>query len=269
MLVWIHSRLGPKLYGIPAPNVRNVRRLCLPVRRDPCRNRGDTGVTCSRRGRHPTSPLVICPAQGQPEEGGHTAAITPQDAQPKWVDVEMMTKRGMSWLAATADDPVDCRLVWTADPRHPYALPAGRYFDVVVIEERVGMETYEQLDRCAMPLGPVMVDWASRQTGFFLPSRSRERFERMVKHETTETPEYRYLSKGSTVVVPGPMPLSGDRYAWLRAPMHRPEATIARTAALAAMFVATAALVSRADRYRQEYQDIHADVEAPADAQRA
>ncbi|WP_181785509.1 hypothetical protein [Streptomyces phytophilus] len=126
-----------------------------------------------------------------------------------------MTKRGMPWLSATADHPVGCRLVWTAAPRHPYALPAGRYFDVVVIEERIGMETYEQLDRCAMPLTPVMVDWASHQTGFFLPSRS-------FRHETTETPKYRYLSKGATVVVPAPMPLSGDHYAWLRAPMRRP-----------------------------------------------
>ncbi|GDY56653.1 hypothetical protein SVIO_072760 [Streptomyces violaceusniger] len=57
------------------------------------------------------------------------------------------------------------------------------------------------------------------------------------------------------IVVPGPMPLSGDRYAWLRAPMRRPEANPARLGALAAMFVAAASVVLRADRYGEEQNE--------------
>lgn len=49
------------------------------------------------------------------------------------------------------------------------------------------------------------------------------------------------------------MPLSGDRYAWLHAPIRRPETTPAWVAALAAMLVATSALVDRAERYEEEH----------------
>lgn len=174
-----------------------------------------------------------------------------------------MTKRGMAWLSAAADDPAECREAWALDPRRPYPLSTGRYFDVVVIDQRVGMETFDQLDRHGMPLGPVMADWASRVTGFLLPSGSRARFDRMVMSEADEPLEYRYLGLGSVVVTPGPMPLSGDRHAWLRAPMRRPEATTARTAALAAMFVAASALVARADRYGQEQLAATASADEP------
>ncbi|WP_338423579.1 bifunctional DNA primase/polymerase [Streptomyces gobiensis] len=165
----------------------------------------------------------------------------------------MMTRRGMQWLSAAADDPADCRAQWAEDPRRPYALPTGRLFDLVVLEQRIGLETFDQIDRRCMPLGPVSVDWGSRRVGFFLPSNSLGRFRGMVKCETQEPPQYRYLSTGSVVVVPGPMPLSGDRYTWLCAPMRRPEANPARIAALAAMFVAASSLVARAERYGQEH----------------
>ncbi|WP_461026217.1 bifunctional DNA primase/polymerase [Streptomyces sparsus] len=165
----------------------------------------------------------------------------------------MMTRRGVQWLSAAADDPADCRSQWADDPRRPYTLPTGRLFDVVVVEQRVGLETFDQLDRRCMPLGPVAVDWGSRCVGFFLPSKSLGRFRGMVQGETHDPPQYRYLSEGSFLVVPGPMPLSGDRHTWLRAPMRRPEANPARVAALAAMFVAASTLVSRADRYGQEH----------------
>jgi hypothetical protein len=127
---------------------------------------------------------------------------------------------------------------------------------VVVIGQRVGMVTFEQLVRHGMPLGPVMLDHSAKLTGFFLPSQQRERFARMIVNEDGGPLTYRYLDNNSVVVVPGPMPLSGDRYAWLRAPIRRPEATPARVAALAAMFVATSALVDRAERYEEERAEI-------------
>ncbi len=165
----------------------------------------------------------------------------------------------MRWLSAVADDPEVCRARWADDPRHPYMLPTGLLFDVVVIGERVGMETFDQLQRREMPLGPALTDRRSRQVGFFLPSRSRERFARFLAREAENPPpEYRYLDKGSFVVVPGPMPMASDRYQWLRAPARRPEASPLRTAALAVMLVAAAALIERADRYGEKYPDADA-----------
>jgi len=178
----------------------------------------------------------------------------------------MMTKRGIQWLSAAADDPSDCRERWAADPRAPYALAAGRYFDVVVIGQRIGLETFEQLVRRGMPLGPVMLDRSAKLTGFFLPSQQRGRFARMVASEHGGPLTYRYLDGNSVVVVPGPMPLSGDRYAWLRAPVRRPEATPARVAALAAMLVATSELVDRAERYEEAHAAIDARLVESAEA---
>ncbi|UNS98975.1 bifunctional DNA primase/polymerase [Streptomyces tubbatahanensis] len=105
--------------------------------------------------------------------------------------MQMMTKRGIQWLSASADDPQECRERWAADPRAPYALAAGRYFDVVVIGQRIGMETFEQLARHGMPMGPVMLDRSAKLTGFFLPSGQRERFARMLINEDSGPLAYR------------------------------------------------------------------------------
>ncbi len=169
-----------------------------------------------------------------------------------------MTRRGVQWLSATAKDPELCRAQWADDPRQPYTLPTGRLFDAVVTSQRIGMETFDQLERRGMPVGPVMVDYAAKQMGFFLSTRSRERFARAVARETDTPPEYKYLEQGSYVVVPGPMPLSSDRYQWLVAPTRRPEASPLRTIAVAVMLVAAADLLARADRYGEQYPNVEA-----------
>jgi len=185
--------------------------------------------------------------------------------------VQRMTRRGVEWLSAAADDPAMCRTEWAADPRLPYAMPAGRYFDVVLINQRLGMETFDQLLRRGMPMGPVMVDHRSQKMGFFLNSGWRDRFARFLARETDSPPPYKYLDEGSFVVVPGPMPLSGDRYQWFRAPVRRPEANPLRPAALAVMFLAAADLIARVDHYGEQYPTpaaVGAQIieEEPADA---
>ncbi|MGP4111974.1 bifunctional DNA primase/polymerase [Streptomyces sp. 4N509B] len=177
-----------------------------------------------------------------------------------------MTRRGIAWLSEAAELPQRCREVWEDDPRRPYGLPAGRRFDVVVVEQRVGVETFAQLDRHGLPTGPVMADWGSEAVGFFVPPRSRARFGRMLSAESANAPKYRYLDDGSLVVVPGPMPLAGDRYVWLYAPTSTPDASPARTAALAAMLVASHQVVQRAEQYGKEYSHYLADEADHADA---
>ncbi|MYR55089.1 hypothetical protein GTY54_02105 [Streptomyces sp. SID625] len=98
-----------------------------------------------------------------------------------------------------------------------------------------------------------MIDHAGKRTGFFLPPRSRDRFARTLVRESGTTPAYRYLERGSYVVAPGPLPLSGDRYQWLAAPRHQPEASPPRTVALAVMLGAAADTIARADRYGERY----------------
>ena len=173
--------------------------------------------------------------------------------------METMTRRAVAWLSEAADVPDRCREMWADDPRRPYTFPAGRRFDVVVVELRLGVETFAQLERHRLPVGPVMADWGTQHVGFFLPPGSRERFGRMLSAELDNAPAYRYLDdESSLVVVPGPMPLSGDRYTWLHAPLADTHGTPARTAALASMLVAAHCVILRAEQYGKEYGP-HAD----------
>ncbi len=167
--------------------------------------------------------------------------------------MQRMTTRGVEWLSAAADDPTECRTIWASNPRAPYALPAGRFFDTVTVEQRVGMETFDQLLRRGLPFGPAVLDRKAQRVGFFLGSRSRETFTHHLTREEGDPPAYRYLGPGSVVVVPGPMPMSGDRYQWLRAPTRRPIANPLRPVALATMLVASAELLARVNRYGERY----------------
>ncbi|MCE7081060.1 bifunctional DNA primase/polymerase [Streptomyces sp. ST2-7A] len=164
-----------------------------------------------------------------------------------------MTRRGLAWISSTAEIPEHCREIWRDDPRRPYALPAGRQFDVVTVDQRLGIETFDQLRRYGLPAGPVMADWAARRVGFFLPAGSRERFERMPVAERAGMPSYRYIGPGSVVVVPGPMPFGGDRFTWLLAPFRQPYPTPVRTAALTAMLAAASMTLERVDQWGMEH----------------
>lgn len=174
--------------------------------------------------------------------------------------MQRMTKRGVDWLSAAADDPVECRAAWSDDPRAPYALSAGRFFDVVTVEQRIGLEAFDQLLRRGLPFGPVVHDHKARRVGFFLGARSSETFAHYLVREadTDAPPSYRYLGKGSVVVVPGPMPMVGDRYQWLRAPTRPPIVNPLRPVALVTMLVASAELLARVDRYGERYQSANA-----------
>ncbi|MEV5505555.1 bifunctional DNA primase/polymerase [Streptomyces orinoci] len=166
--------------------------------------------------------------------------------------VQLLTRRGAEWLSTAADRPHECREIWEMDPRKPVALPAGRLFDVVVVNQQLGVETFDQLVRRQLPVGPVEIDRAAKKVGFFLPPDSREWFRRQVTCETTSPPEYRYLGRESMVVVPGRLSLSEDRYAWLSAPFRQLDANPARAVALALMLVASAELLARAEQYGEE-----------------
>ncbi|MFF4132252.1 bifunctional DNA primase/polymerase [Streptomyces mirabilis] len=176
--------------------------------------------------------------------------------------MQRMTRSGMEWLSAAADNPVECRQVWADDPRMPCLLPTGRYFDVLSVEQRLGMEMFDRLLRSAMPFGPTVIDRKAQRVAFFLSSQSCETFTQYLERETSSPPPYRYLSKDCAVVVPGPIPLADDRYQWLRAPTRRPEANPLRPVALATALVASAELLARIDRFDEQYPTPYAAVAA-------
>ncbi|WP_329141107.1 bifunctional DNA primase/polymerase [Streptomyces sp. NBC_01476] len=167
----------------------------------------------------------------------------------------MMTRRGIEWLSLASDDPAQCRMAWMDDPRQPRLLAAGQLFDVLAVDQTAGMETFDQLRRRGMPVGPVMVDRAAERMGFFLPAGSRERFVKSLSRETDTPPPYTVLDAGSFVVVPGPMALTGDRFEWVNAPIRPQYGSPLQTVALAVMFAAASQLIARARQYGLETAD--------------
>lgn len=137
--------------------------------------------------------------------------------------MQRMTKRGVDWLSAAADGPVECRAAWSDDPRAPYALSAGGFFDVVPVEQRIGLEAFDQLLRRDLPFGPVVHNHKARRVGFFLGARSSKTFaHHLVREADADAPPwYRYLGMGSVIVIPGLMLMTGDRYQWLRGRLIR------------------------------------------------
>lgn len=169
--------------------------------------------------------------------------------------MQRVTRSGVQWLTAAAEDREKCRETWQHDPRSPYPLPVGRHFEVLMVDQELGMETFDQLRRRHMPVGPVMVDWAGKQLAFLLSPGSQSRFLRALARETSTIPVHRYLGERSVVVVPGPLTLTGDRYEWLVPPADPLDSSPVRAVALAVMLAASAALIERAERYGEADED--------------
>lgn len=164
----------------------------------------------------------------------------------------MVTRRSIDWLSQASDDPKEFRMIWRDDPRQPQLVAAGALFDVVATDQQIGIETLDQLRRREMPVGAVVIDRAASLTGFLLPTGTRGLFEGTVARETQTPPPYRFLGAGSWVVLPGPVPLPGDRFEWLN-PLARPQyASPLQAVALGVMLAAAAGLIVRAEQYGQE-----------------
>ncbi|MEU9337674.1 bifunctional DNA primase/polymerase [Streptomyces sp. NPDC048290] len=199
-----------------------------------------SGVTANRAASHGDWPYRPHRATGR---------CRGRDQPTEVSDVQRMTWRDVEWLSEAADDPAECRATWANDPRLPYPLATGRCFDVVTVDQRLGIETFDLLGRRGLPLGPAVLDRAACRVGFLLRSLGVRDFARLLALEPGPTPPHRTLGPGSVVVVPGPMPLPGDRYAWLNAPGRRPWAHPLGPAALAATLVAAAETLARLDGY--------------------
>ncbi|MFI0898052.1 bifunctional DNA primase/polymerase [Streptomyces sp. NPDC020983] len=164
----------------------------------------------------------------------------------------MVTRRSIDWLCEASDDPQQFRMVWSDDPRQPQVVATGALFDVVATDQQLGIEALDQLRRRGMPVSAVLIDRAARRTGFMVPPDTQGVFERTLARETSEPLPYRYLGDGSYVVLPGPVPLPGDRFEWLNPLKRRQHCSPLQTVALAVMLAASADLIARAEQYGLE-----------------
>lgn len=79
------------------------------------------------------------------------------------------TKGAVEWLVSVAPDPEACRWEWERNPLGVALLPAGRLWDVLIVEGRLGCPTLDVLRRCVDAPGPVLADFGDSRMGFFVP----------------------------------------------------------------------------------------------------
>jgi hypothetical protein len=78
--------------------------------------------------------------------------------------------RSMEWLAAASEDPRACKEEWQNGSTGVTLLAAGRFWDVLVVPEELGLRVAELLEE--LPLlnpGPCLLDTRRRHVGFLLP----------------------------------------------------------------------------------------------------
>ena len=82
--------------------------------------------------------------------------------------------RSMEWLAAASADPGACKHEWQNGTTGVALLAAGRFWDVLVVPEELGLRVADLLDE--LPLldrGPCLLDTRRRRVGFLLPPEPR------------------------------------------------------------------------------------------------
>lgn len=117
--------------------------------------------------------------------------------------------KSMEWLAAASEDPRACKDEWQNGYTGIALLAAGRFWDVLVVPEELGLRVAGILDD--LPLvqpGPCLLDTRTHHVGFLLPPDP---------HAVWVGTGVRYLSKGAWIAAPAPHCRWGD-LRWLCPP---------------------------------------------------
>ncbi|MFI9756672.1 hypothetical protein ACIHFB_01890 [Streptomyces sp. NPDC051963] len=104
--------------------------------------------------------------------------------------------RSMEWLAAASEDPRACKEEWQNGSTGVTLLAAGRFWDVLVVPEDLGLRVAELLEE--LPLlnpGPCLLDARRRHVGFLLPPEP---------HAVWIGTGLRLLGRGTWIAAPAP-----------------------------------------------------------------
>jgi hypothetical protein len=82
----------------------------------------------------------------------------------------------VEWLAAAAPDPEATRWEWERSALGIALLPAGRFWDVLIVPGELGRLTVDVLLRLDSDPGPVLVDFGDYRFGFFVPPGTAARW---------------------------------------------------------------------------------------------
>ncbi|QQN80771.1 bifunctional DNA primase/polymerase [Streptomyces sp. XC 2026] len=117
-------------------------------------------------------------------------------------------RSAMRWLASAAPDPETCRWEWERHPLGVMLLPAGRLWDLLVLDGGLGRPTLEVLTGLLGRPGPVLADYGDARIGFFVPPGTADRW---------LGTGVRAAGRGSWVAVPHPG-RTGHGVRWLVLP---------------------------------------------------
>jgi hypothetical protein len=82
----------------------------------------------------------------------------------------------VGWLAAAAPDPEACRWEWERSALGVALLPAGRLWDVLVVNGELGRLAVDVLLGLVPEPGPVLADFGDHRYGFFVPTGTAARW---------------------------------------------------------------------------------------------
>lgn len=120
-------------------------------------------------------------------------------------------RSAVEWLVKAAPDPARCRSEWERNPLAVTLLPAGRYWDVLILTGALGYPTLDVLRGLVDQLGPVLADFGEARTGFFVPPGTATRW---------VGTGVRAAGRGAWIVVPYPGRRTGG-VRWLVPPDGR------------------------------------------------
>ncbi|WP_405745073.1 bifunctional DNA primase/polymerase [Streptomyces sp. NBC_01525] len=104
-------------------------------------------------------------------------------------------KHAVDWLVSAATDPDACRWAWERSPLGVALLPAGKRWDVLIVDGKLGYPTLDVLTWVTPRPGPVLSDFGDSRMGFFVPPGTATRW---------LGTGIRGAGKGTWIVVPYP-----------------------------------------------------------------
>lgn len=130
-----------------------------------------------------------------------------------------VTEFGVAWLSAASDRPRQFRTTWRERPFEPMLVPTGRLFDLLTVDESIGLEAIDLLRRDQHEVPPALQDKAVNKVGFLILVGGLPLVHRTLRRNPYgDGLAYGYVGAGGFLTLPALVTRPGARIAWLEAP---------------------------------------------------
>lgn len=130
-----------------------------------------------------------------------------------------VTEFGVAWLSAASERPRQFRAAWRKRPYEPMLVPTGRLFDLLTVDESIGLEAVDLLRRDRHELAPAFQDRAVNKVGFLVLVGALPLVQRTLhRNPYGDQLAYGYVGPGGYLVVPALAARPAARFTWLEPP---------------------------------------------------